>query len=93
MINGNSTIGKGTVVQHGVTIGELNSGEGVPNIGKNCYIGARAILLGNITVGDNAKIGAGAVVLNDVPEGATAVGVPAKLYNVNKKGEYNNEKH
>lgn len=25
------------------------------------------------------KIGAGAVVLNDIPNGATAVGVPAKI--------------
>ena len=42
-------------------------------------IGSGAKVLGPFTVGDNAKIAAGAVVLNAVPEGATAVGVPAKI--------------
>jgi serine O-acetyltransferase len=34
--------------------------------------------LGNIKIGHNVKIGAGSVVLNDLPDGVTAVGVPAK---------------
>ena len=69
----------GTDVQHSVTIGMLYSDEGVPVIGKNVVIGARAIILGNVKVGDNAKIGAGSVVLCDVPENSTAVGVPARV--------------
>lgn len=48
-------------------------------IGKNVFIGARAIILGGVSIGDNAKIGAGAVVLNDIPADCTAVGVPAKV--------------
>ena len=71
--------GGGTVIQHSVTIGELDGSHKSPTIGKNVFIGAKATLLGDITVGDNARIGAGAVVLQDVPENCTAVGVPARI--------------
>jgi serine O-acetyltransferase len=50
-----------------------------PTIGKNVVIGSGSIVLGPITVGDNAKVGAGSVVVRPVPEGATVVGVPARL--------------
>lgn len=46
---------------------------------NNVFIGAKAIILGDITIGENAKIGAGAVVLTDVPANCTAVGVPAQI--------------
>jgi serine O-acetyltransferase len=42
-------------------------------------IGAGAKILGSVTIGNHAKIGANAVVLCDVPDGATAVGLPAKI--------------
>jgi serine O-acetyltransferase len=42
-------------------------------------IGAGAKVLGSINIGDNVRIGANAVVLTDIPEGATAVGVPARI--------------
>lgn len=44
-------------------------------------IGARAIILGPITIGEGATIGAGAVVVKDVPAGATVVGNPARIIN------------
>lgn len=77
VINPNARIGKGTSIQHAVTIGELNGGS--PTIGKNCYIGARAIILGPIIIGNNVKIGAGSLVMTDIPDGCTAVGVPARI--------------
>ncbi|ELR99275.1 serine O-acetyltransferase [Gloeocapsa sp. PCC 73106] len=42
-------------------------------------IGAGAKILNGVTIGNHAKIGANAVVLCDVPDGATAVGVPARI--------------
>ena len=77
VINPRAKFGKGVVIQHCVTIGEI--GENTPIIGDKVFIGARAIIIGGVKVGNLAKIGAGAVVLNDVPEGCTAVGVPAKI--------------
>lgn len=66
------------MIQHGVTIGELGSHD-APVIKENVFIGARALILGPVTIGENARIGAGAVVLTDVPPDCTAVGVPAKI--------------
>ena len=48
-------------------------------LGGHIDIGTGAKVLGGVTVGDHARIGANAVVLRDVPEGATAVGVPAHI--------------
>ncbi len=42
-------------------------------------VGAGAKILGPITVGARAKVGSNAVVVKDVPEGATAVGIPARI--------------
>lgn len=52
---------------------------GNPVIGENVLIGAGACVLGKVTIGNNVKIGANAVVLEDVPDGCTAVGVPARI--------------
>ena len=51
-------------------------GGNAPTIKENVYIGAKATILGNITIGADAKIGAGAIVLEDVPNDCTVVGVP-----------------
>ena len=79
VVNPEAKIGQGTTIQHSVTIGEMDGSHKSPIIGKNCYIGARAMVLGGITIGDNVKVGAGAVVIHDVPSNNTVVGIPAKL--------------
>ena len=48
-------------------------------IGKDVFVGARAIILKGVHIGDNAIIGAGAVVRDDVPGGATVIGNPATI--------------
>lgn len=48
-------------------------------IGNDVWIGAKAILLGGITIGDGAVVAAGSVVTKDVPPYAIVGGVPAKL--------------
>ena len=37
-------------------------------IGKNCFVGARSIVLPGVLVGDGSIIGAGSVVIRNVPE-------------------------
>lgn len=72
-------IGKNCHVHHNVTIGWDYRGERSPIIGDDVFLGAGAVVLGEVTVGDRARIGANAVVLCDVPAGATAVGAPARV--------------
>lgn len=49
------------------------------HIGRNCWIGAGAIILPGITVGDNTVIGAGSVVTKDMPANVVAVGNPCRV--------------
>ncbi len=49
------------------------------HIGRNCWIGAGAIILPGITIGDNVVIGAGSVVTKDIPSNVVAVGNPCKV--------------
>ncbi len=47
------------------------------SIGRDCWIGTRAIIMADI--GDNCIIGAGAVVTRPIPSNSVAVGVPARV--------------
>ena len=49
------------------------------HIGKNCWIGAGALILPGVTIGDNTVIGAGSVVTKDVPSDVVAFGNPCRL--------------
>ena len=49
------------------------------HIGRNCWIGAGAIILPGITIGDNVVVGAGSVVTKDIPDNVVAVGNPCKV--------------
>ena len=49
------------------------------HIGRNCWIGAGAIILPGVTIGDNTVIGAGSVVTKDIPSDVVAVGNPCKV--------------
>lgn len=56
------------------------------HIGKNCWIGAGAVIVPGVTVGDNVVIGAGSIVTKDIPSNVVAVGNPCKiLREVNEK--------
>ena len=48
-------------------------------IGKNCWIGAGAIILPGITIGDNTVVGAGSVGTKDLPANVVAVGNPCRI--------------
>jgi len=49
------------------------------HIGKNCWLGAGAVVLPGVTIGDNSVIGAGSVVTKDIPANVVAVGNPCKV--------------
>jgi len=81
VIHGNTSMGDDCIVRQGVTIGNrrLDDPFGAPTFGDRVNIGAGAKILGRIQIGNDVEIGANAVVLTDVPDGALAVGVPARI--------------
>ena len=72
VISARAIIGNNVQIQHHVTLGTRHSGDRII-IEENVYIGAYAMILGNVKIGHDAVIGAGAVVLNDVEPFGTYV--------------------
>lgn len=48
-------------------------------VGRDVWIGTKAIIMPGVTIGDGAIIGAGAVVTHSIPARAIAVGAPARI--------------
>jgi serine O-acetyltransferase len=80
LIHPRAVFGDNCGVMHGVTVGENMDAGGVPRFGNDCFVGAHATVLGDITIGDGARIAANSLVCCDVPPGALAMGVPARIY-------------
>ena len=84
VIGETAEIGNRVVIYHGTTLGGTgkDTGKRHPTVGNDVFIGAGSKILGPINIGSNSKIGANSVVLKDVPEGATVVGIAAKIVRV-----------
>jgi serine O-acetyltransferase len=87
VVHGNCQIGDDSIIRQGTTLGirYMDRLTEAPKLGKRVNVGAGAKLFGAIVIGDDTNIGANAVVLCDVPDGMTAVGIPAKVL-VSKSG-------
>lgn len=59
------------------------------HIGRNCWIGAGALIMPGVTIGDNTVIGAGSVVTKDIPANVVAVGNPCRV--LREIGEHDRE--
>lgn len=81
IIHPKSVIGYNVNVSTGVVIGTQFRGKrkGSPNIGNYVWIGANAIIVGNITIGNNVLIAPGAYVNFDVPDGSIVIGNPGLI--------------
>lgn len=49
------------------------------NVGKNCWLGAGAMIFDGVTIGKDTIIGAGSVVSKDIPPFSIAAGIPARV--------------
>lgn len=82
VIGETAEVGDDCTIYQGVTLGGTSLTRGAkrhPTLGRKVVVGAGAKVLGPFTVGDGANIGSNAVVVRAVPEGATAVGIPARV--------------
>jgi serine O-acetyltransferase len=86
-------IGARCTLRQGVTIGNRHAGGPVPVLGDNVELGAYAQVLGGVRIGNGCTIGAMSVVLDDVPDGATAVGIPARVIPRTKDSRRPQEAH
>ena len=76
VIGSGAVIGDYCRIYQNVTIGQKNGR--FPTIGDHVTIFPGAVIVGDVKIGDYAVIGANSVVTKDVPEGAIAVGAPAR---------------
>lgn len=84
VIGQTAIIGNDVTIYHGVTLGGVGRiddkcNKRHPTLEDGAMIGAGAQVLGNITIHKNAKVGSNSVVTMDIPEGRTALGIPARV--------------
>ena len=81
IIHPKSIIGHNVNVSTGVVIGTQFRGKrkGAPHIGNYVWIGANAVIVGNIRIGNNVLIAPGAYVNFDVPDGSIVIGNPGLI--------------
>ncbi|MCQ2535264.1 MAG: serine acetyltransferase [Clostridia bacterium] len=81
IIHPKTVIGYNVNVSTGVVIGTQFRGKrkGAPTIGNYVWIGANAVIVGNINIGNNVLIAPGAYVNFDVPDGSIVIGNPGLI--------------
>ena len=81
IINPEARLGKNMNVATGVVIGAENRGarKGSPTFDGNCWIGANAVIVGNIHIGEDVLIAPLSYVNFDVPPHSIVIGNPAKI--------------
>jgi len=73
-------VGDGAVIYQHVTLGLSDRAcDAYPEVCEGAVLYAGAVVTGGVRIGRGARVGANAVVLQDVPDGYTAVGVPARV--------------
>ena len=86
IINANVIIGNDCNISQGVTIGVGGRGEkrGTPILGDKVYVGANAVVSGNVNIGYEVLIGACSLVNQSIPDCSVVLGVPAVI--ISQKG-------
>jgi serine O-acetyltransferase len=81
VVSPHAILGANVNIAHGVTIGAASRGPrtGAPTLEDRVWVGANAVLVGNITIGHDALIAPGAYVNFDVPPMAVVLGNPGKV--------------
>jgi len=90
-VGGDAVVGEGVIVSISAVVGHdcvvgcwaqlcpKASLGGAARVGDYAFLGTGAVVLPGVSVGCGAVVGANAVVNRDLPDGVTAVGVPAHV--------------
>jgi len=77
---GDTTVGEDANVGAGTITANFNGEvKNKTEIGDGAFVGVDTMLVAPVKLGKGSRTGAGSVVTKDVPDGATAVGVPARV--------------
>ncbi|MFO1406383.1 MAG: hypothetical protein U1F08_02485 [Steroidobacteraceae bacterium] len=79
LILGARRVGSGTVIGTRTTVGMRLADGGVPEIGRNVWIGEDCVVYGPIQVGDGVTLLPGTVLSRSVPPGVVLDGNPARV--------------
>ncbi len=80
-VSESAVIGENCNLNKGVSIGAADgkAGSGAPVLGNRVWVGANAVLSGQITIGDNVLIAPNTYINMDVPSNSIVIGNPAKI--------------
>jgi len=79
IVNTSAVIDHECVIESVVHVCPAAAIAGRVHIGELAFIGLGCRIIQCLTIGRQSIVGAGAVVIRDVPDGATVVGVPARI--------------
>lgn len=81
LVHTKSVFGSNCYFSHNIAVGVSKRGpkQGVPTVGNRVWIGANAIIMGNIKIGDDVLIAGNSFVNVDVPANSIVLGNPAKI--------------
>lgn len=79
IILGARTVGSGTMIHHSVTIGMSVTDSGVPDIGRDVWIGPNCVIHGAIRVADGVTILPDTVLTKNLPPRTVVKGNPARI--------------
>lgn len=79
IINSRASIDHDTIIGSHVHVAPGVTLSGEVQIGSGTLVGSGATIIQGVRIGESAIVAAGAVVIRDVPDGATVMGVPAKV--------------
>lgn len=91
VIGETAVLGDDVTLYHDVTLGGVSPSEDSnnqraikrhPTLQDGVIVGSGAQVLGDIVLGRSVRVGANSVVLKDIPDGATVVGIPAKVVKI-----------
>jgi serine acetyltransferase len=79
IIFGARKIGAGTVIGTQVTAGKSHVDDGLPEIGRDVWIGSDCVIYGAISIGDGATLLPSTVLTKSIPPGVVMQGNPARV--------------